>query len=304
MTKIIDCTIRDGGHINGWNFSEKFVQSLYDTAVISNIDYFEIGYRYREQNTQWGNFAHCEDNFIKNLININEDCKISLMMDVGKSYAEDFCQCKKELTPISLVRIATYAKTLDEAIVLCEEMKEKDYDVCLNLMAISNLSENDFEKLSNWQNKKILDSVCFADSFGSFMPDDVEKYYTILKNLDFENISFHSHNNLQLAFANSINAIELCFYSVDASVLGVGRCAGILPIELILGYLSHQNSKYTPLHYLKFIEQHHSEIQNGKWGYGLTSLLSGLKNQHPRKTAELINKSYSVEDIWFDKFEK
>ena len=173
MTKIIDCTIRDGGHINGWNFSEKFVQSLYDTAVISNIDYFEIGYRYREQNTQWGKFAHCEDNFIKNLININEDCKISLMMDVGKSYAEDFCQCKKELKPISLVRIATYAKTLDEAIVLCEEMKEKDYDVCLNLMAISNLSENDFEKLSNWQNKKILDSVCFADSFGSFMPDDV-----------------------------------------------------------------------------------------------------------------------------------
>ncbi len=262
MTKIFDCTIRDGGHINNWNFDEKLVQNLYDTAIKSNIDYFEIGYRYREQNPQWGKFAHCEDNFIKNLIKINENCKISVMLDLGKSFAEDFCDCKKELTPISLVRIATYADTLDDALIFCEKMKEKNYDVCLNLMAISKLTEKDFEKLSNWKYKNILDSVCFADSFGSFMPDDVEKFYRILKDLDFENISFHSHNNLQLAFANSIKALELGFYSIDASVLGVGRCAGILPIELILGYLAKQNKKYTPLYYLEFIEEYQKEIKN------------------------------------------
>lgn len=302
MTKIIDCTIRDGGHINNWNFNEKFVQNLYKTAIKSHVDYFEIGYRYREQNPQWGKFAHCDDNFIKTLIEVNENCKISVMLDIGKSFADDFCECKKELTPISLVRIATYANTLDDALIFCEKMKEKNYDVCLNLMAISNLSENDFEKLSNWKNKTILDSICFADSFGSFVPEDVEKFYNILKKLEFENISFHSHNNLQLAFANSIKALELDFYSIDASVLGLGRCAGILPIELILWYLSKQNNIYTPLYYLEFIEKYQKEIRNDQWGYDLTSLLSGFKNQHPRETSKLINNSYSVENIWFDKF--
>lgn len=105
----------------------------------------------------------------------------------------------------------------------------------------------DYELLKNWKNKDILTSIYFADSFGAFMPDDVERIYKKLQDCGFENISFHAHNNLQLAFTNTIKAIELGAYSVDATAFGMGRGGGNLPIELLLKYLGKDYSYYVEL---------------------------------------------------------
>lgn len=300
-TKLLDCTIRDGGHLNGWNFSRECVRASYYSAVKAGVDYFEIGYRFKNPKAEWGEFAKCDDDMLLDLIDANPNCKISVMIDAGKSDAEDFRECKLELTPVSLVRVATYPQKLDEAFDLCEKLHAKGYQLFLNLMAISEYTEKDFARIKNWENKNILESVCFADSFGSFVPDDIEKYYNILKSIGFESISFHSHNNLQLAFANTLKAIDLDFYSIDASIYGMGRGSGNLPAEIITGYLSKVGqTKYNPVAYIDVIERYYLNLsEQTPWGYRIQSLIGGLKNIHPYYVDELCKKkAFTINEIW------
>lgn len=297
MTKLLDCTIRDGGHLNIWNFSEECVKETYQTAIKTGINYFEIGYRYDTPPQNCGKFAICDDDYLLTLLKPNENCKISLMIDAGKCSLSKFKECNLQNTPISIVRISTYPQKLETAFDLCEGLKQKGYEIFLNLMAISEYSQKDYEKIEKWQQKNILKSIYFADSFGSFYPSDIEHYYRKLKTIGFDKISFHSHNNLQLAFANSLKAIELGFYSIDASVFGMGRSAGNLPVELITGYMQ---KKYNPIHYINLIEKYYLDLFNKTpWGYNIQPLISGLKNIHPNYIKELYAKnSFSNDKIW------
>lgn len=301
MTKLLDCTMRDGGHLNGWNFSENCVRASYFAAVKAGADYFEIGYRFQNPKPEWGKFATCDDEFLMSLFTPSEKCKLSLMIDAGKCGLDRFVDCKPELTPISLVRVATYPQKLDIAFELVEGLKKKGYSVFLNFMAISEYKEEHFEKIKNWKNKDILESVCFADSFGSFIPKDIEFYYNKLKSLGFKNISFHSHNNLQLAFANSIKAIDLGFYCIDASIYGMGRGSGNLPAEIITGYLNKTGiDKCNPVAYIDVIERFYLELsKQTPWGYRIQSLIGGLKNIHPYYVNGLFDKkSFTINEIW------
>jgi len=283
-TKIIDCTIRDGGHLNNWNFSEDCVKATYDAAVKTGIDYFELGYRCDNPDPNSGAFSNCKDDFIFNLLDLNDDCKISLMIDTGKCSSNNFSNCSTELTPVKLIRIATYPNDLDKSFLLCESLKEKGYNISLNLMAISRFNEYNFEKLASWKNKNLLESICFADSFGSFIPNDIEYYGKKLKLLGFPNISFHAHNNLQLAVANSIRAIECGFYSIDASVYGMGRDAGILPIEILITYLNKLELKnFNQENYISIIQKYYTQIyKTTPWGYGIKPLIGGINDIHPK----------------------
>ncbi len=302
MTKLIDCTIRDGGHLNNWNFSNECVKQSYIAASNAGADYFEIGYRCNYHNKKMGLFSVCEDMFLLSLFdNLNDRCKLSIMIDAGKCDADKFIQCRIDKTPISLIRVATYPSTLKIAFELCENLSELGYELFLNLMDFSEYKNQEYNLLQEWNKKTILKSICFADSFGSFLPNDVEKYYKDLKSMGYDNISFHSHNNLQMAFANSLKAIELGAYSIDASIYGMGRDAGNLPAELITGYLNNSgNLKYNPLPYMKVINKYYKKIQEEyPWGYKLQSLIGGLKNIHPHCIDELFNtESNTIDNIW------
>ncbi|MFI3301402.1 MAG: hypothetical protein R3Y28_08310 [Candidatus Gastranaerophilales bacterium] len=299
MTKLIDCTIRDGGHLNNWNFSNDCVKQSYIAATEAGADYFEIGYRCDTPQNNWGEFANCNDEFLKDLITPNDCCKIAIMVDAGKCSIDKFADYNTQNTIISLVRVATYPQELKKALELCEGLHKKGYEVFLNLMAVSKYCDEDFNLIRNWKNKNILQSTCFADSFGAFTPDDVVKYKKILNNIGLNKISFHSHNNLQLAFANSIKALEQDFYSIDATIYGMGRGAGNLPAELMTTYLSKMGqTKYNPNAYLNIIENYYIEHMNQTpWGYKLQSIISGLKNIHPYYIDELYKQNPQIDEI-------
>lgn len=299
MTKIIDCTVRDGGHLTNWSFSESFVKELYLTALESGVDFFEVGYRNLKVSQNTGDFAVCDDDFLFNLLPVDDKCKISVMVDAGKSDASLFKSCSLQLTPISLVRVATYAEKLPIAFELSEKLMDKGYKVILNLMAFAKYQNKDLEMLFNWKEKKSLQAVCFADSFGSFYPDDVKISYDKLVQIGFKNISFHPHNNLQLAFANSLIALKNDFYSLDASVCGVGRSAGILPVELLLGHMQKNgNLSVNPLPYFEFIKNHKIDFANSN----LSAIISGLLNLHPNLVSKMLDES-SLKDVW-ENYEK
>lgn len=248
MVKILDCTLRDGGHVNNWEFTEECILSTVKTAENSDIDYIEVGYKMPE----------C----IK-----SSSAKLVVMIDT------------KNIQPVDnkadIVRVACYPNQIKEAVNAVENFKAQGFDVFLHLMTADKFE--DWNYIKKWKNKNILEAIYFADTFGAFMPRDVEKIYKKLQSCGFEKISFHSHNNLQLAFTNTIKAIELGAYCVDVSVFGMGRGGGNLPVELLLKYLDKDNSLY-----LNLIKKYYLDLKNKyNWGYSYSTLVSGLENIHP-----------------------
>ncbi|MBN1073454.1 hypothetical protein DVV91_03730 [Clostridium botulinum] len=297
---VLDCTIRDGGHLCNWNFDHSTVKEAYNSAIRSGIEYFEIGYR-NLNNMNNGDFYYSDDKLLFKLLKPSEKCKITLMADAGKSNSDYFKECKDDLTIVKAVRVASYPYEYEKAIELIEDLHNKGYEVFLNLMAASEITKDQYDLLKNWSGKKYLKAVSFADSFGSFLPKDIEEYYKKLQNVGFEKIGFHAHNNLQLAFANSLKAIELGCVIIDASIYGMGRGAGNLPIEVLISYLSKEKKeKYNVVPYLDIIDRYFYKLINEyRWGYSLNSLMSGIKNIHPYYINEIMNKKvYTIDEAW------
>ncbi|HBA89132.1 MAG TPA: hypothetical protein DCZ75_14455 [Geobacter sp.] len=299
--KILDCTIRDGGHLNKWHFSQPCVKASYFAALKSGMDYFEIGYRCPATVTGLGEFGYCTDDFLFSLFTASDKCKLTVMIDAGKSDTSLFARCTPDNTPVKAVRVAAYPYELAKAFHLLEDLKEKGYEVFLNLMASSELNPEQLAQLNSWGERHILEAVCFADSFGSFIPSDIPAHVATLRGLGFTSIGFHPHNNLQMSFANTLRAIEEGVSVVDASIFGMGRGSGNLPIEVLVGYLEKQGDKgYNTVPYLDVIERFYLDLfKQLNWGYKIQSLMGGLKNIHPYYIDDLFRrKNYTVDEIW------
>ena len=300
-TKILDCTIRDGGHLNRWQFDPACVKAAYYAALKSGVDYFEAGYRYPESTKGMGLFAYSTDELLNELFVASESCKLSVMIDAGKCETSQFQDCRPEKTPLRAVRIAAYPYELEKATRMVEELHAKGYEVFMNLMASSELSADNYAYLKGWEKKGLLSGIYFADSFGSFIPRDISEQMAKLKAAGFERVGFHAHNNLQMAFANTLCAIEEGAACIDASIYGMGRGSGNLPIEILLGYLEKSgDSEYNTVPYLDIIDRYFLKFFNEiRWGYSLESLMGGLANIHPYYVENLFkNKLYTVDEIW------
>lgn len=244
MTKILDCTLRDGSHIK--NFSEECILKTLYCAENAEIDYIEVGY----------DFPEC----IK-----SSKVKTVVMVDAKN--------IRSVSQKANCVRVACYPNQIKTAIQAVEDFKSQGFEVFLHLMTADKFE--DYDLLKNWKNKNILTSIYFADSFGAFMPCDVEKVYKKLEQCGFEQISFHAHNNLQMAFTNTLKAIELGAYCIDATVFGLGRGGGNLPLEVFLKYKNKDNSQY-----LELIKKYYKETP---CVYDYKNMMSGLKNIHPNQ---------------------
>lgn len=299
--KVLDCTIRDGGHLINWEFDPSCVKAAYFAALKSGVDYFEVGYRFPESRKGHGLFAYCNDDFLANLLEADDRCKLLVMVDAGKSDGVIFRECIKENTLLKGIRVASYPYEYEKAITLVEKLHDLGYEVFLNLMASSEINGEQYQILRDWSHKDYLESITFADSFGSFIPSNIPYFVNKIKNLGFKRIGFHSHNNLQMAFANSLKAIDEGVTLLDASIFGMGRGSGNLPVEILLGYFEKEGlTKYNTVPYLDVIDRYFYDIfRNHDWGYKLKSLISGLKNLHPYYVDELFErKSYTIQEIW------
>jgi 4-hydroxy 2-oxovalerate aldolase len=299
--KIIDCTIRDGGHLNKWQFQDALVKSAYFAAQKAGVDYFEIGYKNDPAKGGLGAYGYCDEKQIGALFKCSTDCKLLFMLDAGKYTGYDIADCKPGKSPFSGVRIAAYPYEAQAAVKLAQKMHRKGYEVFLNLMASAEWKEKDLAILKKWKGKNLLKAVYFADSFGAYGLAEISAFIRKLKKLGFKEIGFHAHNNLQMAFANTMHAINEGACYVDASVYGMGRGAGNLPVEILLSYLNNrQGKKYNVVPYLDVIQRFFLALfEQYRWGYSLNSLLGGISNVHPYYIDELFHAhNYTIEEIW------
>lgn len=299
--RIIDCTIRDGGHLNRWSFEPDCVRASYFAALSSGADIFEVGYRFPKDQSGLGNFGYCEDAFLKALFAPSKSCDVAVMINASGFSPALLAPCDEKHTPVRAVRLAAYPYEIEAAEKMCLQVRDLGYRVFLNLMAFSEITDAQLAVLKAWSDKEVVEAVYFADSFGSFTPRDIEKCHAVLTGLGFRAVGFHAHNNLQTAFANTLKAVELGCTHVDASVFGMGRGAGNLPIEVLIAYLEKTGSaEVNPVPYLEVIGRFYKELHAELgWGYSLETLTAGIKNVHPYYVDNIVaRKSYTISEMW------
>jgi len=304
--KVLDCTIRDGGLMNNHNFDLKFVREVYRAVSLAGIDYMEIGYRNSKRlfsEKEYGKWKFCEEDDIKKAIDgVPSKTKLSTMVDVDRVDLDDVPMKKDSV--ISMVRVAAYVKDIDKAIYLVNHFADKGYETTVNIMAISRALDNELnEALHQLEEECKAPVIYVVDSNGALYQESVEflvkKFKSILKSKE---IGMHAHNNQQLAFSNTIEAIIHNANFVDGSIYGLGRAAGNCPTELLLGFL--KNPKYDIRPILDVISKEFIPLSKKlEWGYVIPYAITGILDEHP-KTAMALRESAKKEDYreFYDSF--
>jgi len=296
--KVLDCTVRDGGLINNHDFDCRFVREVYRTLSEAGVDYMEIGYKNSKEMfsaSEYGVWKFCDDDVISRVIEgIPSHTKISVMVDIGRVNPDDV-KPKKE-SPVDMIRVAAYVKEIDKAIAMVNQFHDKGYETTINIMAISRDQGTELdEALVQIEAESRVDVVYIVDSFGALYQEPVEflvkKFKNILKTRE---VGFHGHNNQQLAFGNTIEAVIHNANYLDATVYGIGRAAGNCPLELLLGFLKNPKFDIRPV--LDLISKEFIPLSEKiEWGYIIPYAIAGMRNEHPR-AAMALRKSAKKED--------
>lgn len=300
MTKILDATLRDGGYYTNWDFESGIVDAYIKAMNALPIDYLELGYRNNPSKEYLGKFGYCPVSVLKH---IRQSCtkKLDVMINEKSTRPENLDALLGPIVGlVDMIRIAIAPKNFDRAVVLAKAVKAMGFEVGFNVMYMSKWQTENPEFLTKLD---VLDSFadlfCMVDSFGGVTPEEVTNITKIVRKNTMCPIGFHGHNNLQLGLINTITAMKLGVDYVDATILGMGRGAGNLNMELLLTYLNaHEGmqvdfnvlgdvvSAFTPLY-----EQHH-------WGTNLPYMLAGA-NCIPQKLVMdwVTNRVYSFNSI-------
>lgn len=285
--KVLDATIRDGGLVNNFMFSDEFINALYRANVKAGVDYMEFGYKASKELfdvTKFGKWKFCTEEDLRAIVgDNNSDMKIAVMADVGRCDFKNDIIDKKD-SVIDMVRVATYVHQMPAAIEIIEDAKAKGYEVTCNIMAISNAKEADIDQALEMVGNSSVDGIYLVDSYGSLYPEQIrsiaDKYMEAAEKYG-KYIGMHAHNNQQLAFANTIEAAARGVSLLDATMMSMGRGAGNCAMELLLSFL--KNPKYNIFPVLKFLEEYMLPLKESGavWGYDIPYLLTGRLNLHP-----------------------
>ncbi|HRY86208.1 MAG TPA: aldolase catalytic domain-containing protein, partial [Candidatus Omnitrophota bacterium] len=290
--KVLDCTIRDGGLMNNHGFDDRFVREIFRAISQAGIDYMEIGYKNSQKlfdAKKYGAWKFCEDDTIRRVTEgIESKTKISVMVDVDRVDLDDI-KPKKD-SPVDMIRTACYVKDVDKAIRLANHFADKGYETAVNLMAISKVLEVELNECFAQLEKECRCNVVYiVDSNGALYQETVEylikKAKSIIKTKE---IGIHAHNNQQLGFGNTIEAIIHGANYLDSTIFGMGRAAGNCPTELLLGFLKNPKFDIRPI--LDIISKEMIPLQKEvEWGYVIPYAITGILDEHPKSALELRN---------------
>ncbi len=294
--KLIDCTVRDGGLMNNWEFSLETVTGLFEANKAAGISVMEMGYRVSPKvfnPEEHGPWKFCPEELIRKVaVRGKGNMKIAVMGDIGRVYKEDFIPRRDSF--IDIFRLACYVHQIDEALELSDYLVDLGYETFINIMAVSTGTPEEVRACLEKVNRSSASGIYLSDTFGSFLPRDIqsrlEEYRAFCPE---KKLGFHGHNNTQMALANSLAAVEAGAEYIDGSYFGMGRGAGNTPLELLLSKIGSSSGNLIPV--FNVIQREIEPLMNRlKWGYRIPYAVSGILNQHPRKAMALMESNEPV----------
>jgi 4-hydroxy 2-oxovalerate aldolase len=273
--------------MNNHKFDDQVVKAVYTACVEAGIDYMELGYKASRKVIvpgEHGVWKYCLEDDLRRIVGDNPtSLKLTVMADAERTdYHEDILP--KTQSVIDMVRVATYIHQIPTALEMVKDAHDKGYETTVNLMAVSTVPEYELNEGLELLACSETKAVYVVDSFGTLYSEQVQhlvrKYLSYCKAAGKE-VGMHAHNNLQLGFANTIDAIVLGANMLDATMAGLGRGAGNCPMELLIGFL--HNPKYNLLPVLRCVQDTIEPLRSKlMWGFDLPYMLTGFLNQHPR----------------------
>lgn len=303
----LDCTLRDGGYYNAWDFSSALINEYLQAMLAAGVDTVELGLRSLKNNGFSGACAYSTDEFLRSLP-LPEALAVGVMINgselVGEIPQEEVLErlfpslaCD---SPVDLVRIACHVHEFADSLSAVTWLKERGYRVGFNLMQVANCSENEIKALARLAAGYPLEALYFADSMGSMSPDQVAKVIQWLRSEWSGALGIHTHDNIGLALANTLRALEEGATWVDATVTGMGRGPGNARTEELaieLAVLRGHTINLVPL--MTLLRQHFKPMQaQYGWGTNPYYYLAGKYGIHPTYIQEMLCDSrYGEEDI-------
>ena len=298
--KIIDCTLRDGGYYNDWNFSKKLIQDYIHQISKTNICYIELGFRLFKKKKLLGLTAYTEDKLI-NTLNIPNNLNIGIMINAGELIKKnsDFFDSKKrkENTLSNLkklfpsinkkIKFVRFACHFEEVFFLKSSiswLKKNKIEVFINIMQSSEINLQNIKKISLFLKNTGIKSLYIADSLGALKATSLLKIIKKFKQYWPGEMGLHAHNNLNLALNNSITALKNNVNWIDSTILGMGRGPGNLTTEGIFKFLNYKNNS---INHLK--DNYFNQLKKKyKWGPNKYYRLAAVNKIHPSYIQEIL----------------
>ena len=309
IISIIDCTLRDGGYLNNWQFDTNFQIKTINALTRANVDIIECGFISEQSgNDEIGtNFKSIEkvNTFLKNNGFNNTKSKFAVMMKIDEYNPDKLPPCDKIENVVSIIRVMLYKNEINQSLDKLKKIIEKGYDLHIQPTIISHYNDEEIIEMINKFNKLNYHSISLVDTFGALHTEEIKKITRIFDKFANKEakLSLHCHNNLSKAYKNSIAFAESVASNrdiyIDSSINGLGRGAGNLQTELLITWLkTEKNMNYlvSPVKdfSLEYIQNFSRNIKEKDF-YAFT--ITAKKNMHPNYAIWLLLQKYNRNDI-------
>ena len=305
---ILDCTLRDGGYHNNWDFDFALIQEYLSAVAAAGVDYVEIGFRSLKNEGFKGGAAFSTDSWIRQF-EIPSTIKIAVMINASELLDQDGILRTEALerlfhpasdSPVTLVRIACHARELPAALPASAWLHEQGYRVAFNLMQVADRTTDEIQALATEVSSYPVDVLYFADSLGTLTPDTTRSVISAFRAGWSGPMGVHTHDNMSRALVNSVEAVSSGVTWVDGTITGMGRGPGNAKTELLVlefEDLRGRNRNLTGL--LSLIRRYFVPMQaEYGWGANAYYYLSGKYGIHPTFVQEMLNDArYQEEDV-------
>lgn len=301
---LLDCTLRDGGYYNAWDFDAELVRDYIAAMAAARIDVVELGMRFAETKGFKGPFGYTTDHFLRSL-DLPEDMRISVMLNGADLLREEgliptlerlFPEDAKT-SPVSVVRIACHVHEMERALPAANWLKDAGFVVGFNLMQVADRSRDEVAGVARLASGYPIDVLYFADSMGSMTPEHTARIIDWLRDGWSGPLGIHTHDNMGLALQNTLRAQAEGATWLDSTVTGMGRGPGNARTEELVIEAGEEEANLVPLLSLVRRKMQPMKELHG-WGTNPYYFLAGKYGIHPTYVQEMASDPrYDEEDV-------
>ncbi|MBR4237546.1 hypothetical protein IKQ02_03840 [bacterium] len=297
---LLDCTLRDGGYVNDWNFGFSNIKNIISNLENSGVNILELGFLRNETQDNGRTAFSCIENINALIAERKKDVIYSAMIEAFNPFDLN------NLSPyveggVDLIRICIWKRCLKEHIEYCKKVKEKGYKITIQPSRVEQYSDEEFIEMIEASNELEPYALYVVDTWGTQSSSQIKHYMELADKYLIPNIKigYHGHNNKLQA----LSCAEMCLslnlnrdLCIDSSIMGMGRGAGNLNTEVIMEFINeHYSQRYKTEKVVDAFNCFLLDTYNKKrWGYSMYSYLCSVNNCNPNYANYFIDKGYQI----------
>ena len=302
-TITLDCTLRDGGYVNNWEFGKDNVELIINNLEKVGIDVIELGFL-RNEPYKPGRTVFENMDYLKQIIpDKKKGIKYAILVEMANYFPTEKI-CPRDDQTVDIIRYSFWKRNIAEGFEYARKIVERGYELFVQPTRVEQYSEEEYKELILRFSELKPGAIYIVDTFGLLTKEDVERYARIADEYLPKNIllGYHAHNNMQQAASNADHLVKLGLKHkiiIDSSVYGMGRGPGNLPTEIWTNYANKNLSqKYFPeFCYTIYDECLNNIYKEFPWGYSMAYLLTALKKGNPAYATWMLEKGFSISQI-------